>query len=63
MDRHSIFERTAYSLAGLSRAKYRYILLLRDDEEPLRAEGIRMASTPNPNTPNIAESTHVAAMI
>ena len=45
MDQHSISERSACSLVGLSRAAYRYMPLLRDDEEPLRAEVIRMAST------------------
>ncbi|MBU3606989.1 IS3 family transposase [Polynucleobacter nymphae] len=45
MDQHSISERTACSLVGLSRAAYRYMPLPRDDEEPLRAEVIRMAST------------------
>jgi len=45
MDGYSISERTAFSLVGLSRAAYRYIPLPRDDEEPLRAEVIRMAIT------------------
>ncbi|WP_096674243.1 IS3 family transposase [Polynucleobacter meluiroseus] len=45
MDQHSISERTACSLVGLSRAAYRYMPLPKDDEEPLRAEVIRMAST------------------
>jgi putative transposase len=44
MDRHSISERTACSLVGLSRAANYYILLPRDDEELLRAEVFRMAS-------------------
>ena len=45
MDRYCISERTACSLVGLSRAAYRYMPLPRDDEKPLRAEVIRMAST------------------
>ena len=45
MDGYIISERTACSLVGLSRAAYRYMPLPRDDEEPLRAEVIRMAST------------------
>ncbi len=45
MDNYSISERSAYSLVGLSRVAYRYMPLPRDDEEPLRAEVIRMAST------------------
>ena len=45
MDRYCISERTACSLVGLSRAAYRYMPLPRDDEEPLRAEVIRMAGT------------------
>ncbi|MBU3593668.1 IS3 family transposase [Polynucleobacter sp. 71A-WALBACH] len=45
MDRYYISERTACSLVGLSRAAYRYMPLPKDDEEPLRAEVIRMAST------------------
>jgi len=45
MDGYKISERTACSLVGLSRATYRYMPLPRDDEEPLRAEVIRMAST------------------
>ena len=45
MDGYNISERTACSLVGLSRAAYRYMPLPRDDEEPLRAEVIRMAST------------------
>jgi putative transposase len=45
MDRHSISERTACSLVGLSRAAYHYMPLPRDDEGPLRAEVIRMAGT------------------
>jgi len=45
MDQHSISERTACSLVGLSRAAYRYMPLPRGDEEPLQAEVIRMAST------------------
>ena len=45
MDQHSIFERTVCSLVGLSRETYHYMPLPRDDEEPLRAEVIRMVST------------------
>ena len=45
MDKYLVSERTACSLVGLSRAAYQYMPLLRDDEEPLRAEVIRMAST------------------
>ncbi|WP_143070215.1 IS3 family transposase [Polynucleobacter asymbioticus] len=45
MDRYNISERTACSLVGLSRTAYRYMPLPKDDEEPLRAEVIRMAST------------------
>ena len=45
MDKYLVSERTACSLVGLSRAAYRYMPLPRDDEGPLRAEVIRMAST------------------
>ncbi|MCE7530492.1 IS3 family transposase [Polynucleobacter sp. IMCC 29146] len=45
MDKYLISERSACSLVGLSRAAYRYMPLPRDDEGPLRAEVIRMAST------------------
>ena len=45
MDQYKVSERTACSLVGLSRAAYRYMPLPRSDEEPLRAEVIRMAST------------------
>jgi transposase InsO family protein len=45
MDKYLVSERTACSLVGLSRTAYRYMPLPRDDEEPLRAEVIRMAST------------------
>ena len=45
MAKYLVSERTACSLVGLSRAAYRYMPLPRDDEEPLRAEVIRMAST------------------
>jgi putative transposase len=44
MDKYRVSKRTACSLAGLSRAAYRYMPLPRDDEEPLRVEVIRMAS-------------------
>jgi hypothetical protein len=42
MGGYSISERSACSLVGLSRAAYRYMPLPRRDEEPLRAEVIRM---------------------
>lgn len=45
MQKYSASERLACELVGLSRAAYRYMPLPRDDEEPLRAEVIRMAST------------------
>ena len=45
MDQYKVSERTACSLVGLSRSAYRYMPLPRSDEEPLRAEVIRMAST------------------
>ena len=45
MAKYLVSERTACSLVGLSRAAYRYMPLPRDDEGPLRAEVIRMAST------------------
>jgi putative transposase len=45
MCKYLVSERTACSLVGLSRAAYRYMSLPKDDEEPLRAEVIRMAST------------------
>ena len=45
MDQHSISERTACSLVGLSRAAYRFMPLPKDDEESLRPEVICMAST------------------
>ena len=45
MQKYSISERLASELVGLSRAGYRYMSPPRDDEEPLRAEVIRMAST------------------
>ena len=45
MAKYLVSERTACSLVGLSRAAYRYMPLPRDDEEPLRAEFIRMAGT------------------
>ncbi|MBT8541542.1 IS3 family transposase [Polynucleobacter paneuropaeus] len=45
MDKYLVSERSACSLVGLSRAAYRYMPLPRDDEGPLRAEVIRMAST------------------
>jgi putative transposase len=43
MQKYSTSERLACELVGLSRAAYRYIPLPRDNEEPLRAEVIRMA--------------------
>ena len=45
MDKYLVSERLACNLVGLSRAAYRYMPLPRDDEEPLRAEVIRMSST------------------
>ena len=45
MQKYSTSERLACELVGLSRAAYRYLPLPRDDEEPLRTEVIRMAST------------------
>ena len=45
MNKYSTSERLACELVGLSRAAYRYMPLPRDDEEPLRAEVIRMAGT------------------
>jgi len=44
MQKYSTSERLACELVGLSRAAYRYMPLPKDDEEPLRAEVIRMAS-------------------
>jgi len=45
MQKYSTSERLACKLVGLSREAYRYMPVPRDDEEPLRAEVIRMAST------------------
>ena len=45
LQKYSTSERLACELVGLSRAAYRYMPLPKDDEEPLRAEVIRMAST------------------
>ena len=45
MDQYLVSELTTCSFAGLSRTAYRYLPLPRDDEAPLRAEVIRMAST------------------
>ena len=45
IQKYSTSERLACELVGLSRAAYRYMPLPRDDEEPLRAEVIRMAGT------------------
>ena len=45
MDKYLVSKRTACSLVGLSRAAYHYMPPPRDDEEPLRAELIRVAST------------------
>jgi hypothetical protein len=44
IQKYSASERLACELVGLSRAAYRYMPLPRDDEGPLRAEVIRMAS-------------------
>ena len=45
MDKYQVSERSACSLVGLSRTAYRYTPLPRDDEEPFRAEIIRLACT------------------
>ena len=45
LQKPSTSEHLACELVGLSRAAYRYMPPPRDDEEPLRAEVIRMAST------------------
>jgi putative transposase len=45
MQKYSTSERLACELLGLFRAAYRYLPLPRSDEEPLRAEVIRIAST------------------
>jgi transposase InsO family protein len=45
MAKYRVSERAACSLVELSRAAYRYMPLPTDDEEPLRAEVSRMAST------------------
>ncbi len=45
MQKYSTSECLACELAGLSRVAYRYMPLPRSDEEPLRAEVIRMADT------------------
>jgi len=45
MDKYLVSERAACSLVGLSSAAYRYMPLQRSDEESIRAEVIRMAST------------------
>lgn len=45
MDKYPISERQACSLVGLSRTAWRYMPVSRDDEESLRAEVIRLAST------------------
>lgn len=45
MQKYSTSERLACELVRLSRTAYRYMPLPRNDEEPLRAEVIRMAGT------------------
>ena len=45
VQKYSTSERLACELVGLSRVAYRYMALPRNDEEPLRAEVIRLAST------------------
>jgi putative transposase len=45
IQKYSASERLACELVGLSRTAYRYMPLPRSDEEPLRAEVIRMAGT------------------
>ena len=50
MQKYSTSERLACELVGLSREAYRYMPLPRDDEEPLRAEVIRMAPIPTVDT-------------
>jgi putative transposase len=44
MDKFKVSERLACSLVGLSRTAWRHMPLPRDDEEPFRAEVIRLAS-------------------
>jgi len=45
MDKYQISEWSACSLVGLSRTAFRYMPIPRDDEEPFRAEIIRLACT------------------
>jgi len=45
MDKYRVSERSACGLVGLSRTAYRYMPIPRDDEEPFRAEIIRLACT------------------
>ena len=44
MDKFTVSERLACSLVGLSRTAWRHMPLPRDDEEPFKAEVIRLAS-------------------
>jgi hypothetical protein len=44
IDRYHTSERKACALVGLSRTAWRYQSLVRDDDRPFRAEGIRLAS-------------------
>ena len=43
-DKYQI-SKQSFSLVGLSRTTWRHLLILRDDETPMRAEEIRLAST------------------
>ena len=45
MDKYQISERSACGLVGLSRTTWRHLPIPRDDETPMRAEVIRLAST------------------
>ena len=44
MEQFRVSQRRACSILGVSRSAYRYEALPRDDEEPLRAEVIRLAT-------------------
>ena len=45
MDKYLISERSAFGLVGLSRTTWRHLPIPRDDETPMMAEVIRLAST------------------
>lgn len=45
MDKYQISERSACGLVGLSRTTWRHLPIPRDDETPMRAEVIRLATT------------------